>query len=131
MTHSYHLAAKDNSGKIESFENNRKFLDYMVSMRNKNIIPYLKDNKNEKDEKEMLKNLVNNINWIESYRKEISSIQLLFLKLNPIVKNLLDEIKKIIKEKQIVYEISSRNPEYTRIVNEVFFLSIESILRII
>jgi hypothetical protein len=40
-------------------------------------------------------------------------------------------IEEIIKNKEIKYEISPRNPEYTFIVNEVFFISLDSILRVI
>ena len=40
-------------------------------------------------------------------------------------------MKKIIDENQIQYEVSARNPRNTLIVNKVFFLSIDSILRVI
>jgi len=47
------------------------------------------------------------------------------------IPELNEQIETIIKNKEIQYEISERNPEYTSIVNEPFFLSLDSILRVI
>ena len=55
----------------------------------------------------------------------------MFSKLDSIVPDLYYLVEDIINEKKIEYEISQRNPEHTRIVNEVFFLGMESILRVI
>ena len=108
----------------------KNLLDYMINLRNMIIIPYLKINEKEIN---ILNKISMNINWIESYKEEILIIMKIFLRLNALSEKLklFDQIKKIIDEKQIKYEISLRNPEYTRIVNEVFFLLIDSILRII
>jgi hypothetical protein len=40
-------------------------------------------------------------------------------------------MEDIIEQNLIKYEISSRNPEYTSIVNEVFFLCLDSMIRVI
>ena len=71
------------------------------------------------------------INWVESYSEEITILQQIFLKLNMKIPELYEQIEKIINSEQIKYEISERNPEYISIVNKIFFLSLDSILRII
>ena len=111
-------------------ENKKRFINYIIDLRNKIILPYLKDYISDKN---ILKVLAININWIESYKEEICSIIKMFLRLNnnENISNLLDLIKKIIDEKQIKFEISERNPKYFSIVNEIFFLSIDSIMRVI
>ena len=71
------------------------------------------------------------INWVESYSEEITILQQIFLKLNMKIPELYEQIEDIINSEQIKYEISERNPEYISIVNKIFFLSLDSILRII
>jgi hypothetical protein len=90
------IKTNENDKTLDLFENNRKFLMYMIDIRNKNILHFLNDNTNDKGGKDMLNKLVNEINWIESYKEEISSIHIIFLKLSRIVPNLFGEIKKII-----------------------------------
>ena len=111
---------------IDNIDNNKRFLNLMVNLRNNKINEYLRDNK-----KDIIEQLSNNINWIESYSEEISSIQQIFLKLSMKIPELNEQIEEIINEKQVQYEVSNRNLEHTSIVNEVFFLSLDSILRII
>lgn len=84
----------------------------MVELRNKIILLYTKQIDKEKG-KNILVKLVKVINWTENYRDEITSIINIFVKLNSKVPNLLTKIKNIIGEKQIEYEISSRNPRNT------------------
>ena len=100
----------------------------MVKLRNRIII---ENSKQKNNEKEIIEQLAININWIESYADEIISLQKMFLKLSMKIPEFYEQIEKIINEKQIKYEISDRNPKYTSIVNEAFFLSMDSILRII
>ena len=113
---------------IDNLDNNIRFLNLMVNLRNdiinKNFNNYI-------NEVEIIDLLANNINWIESYSEEITSLQQIFLKLSMKIPEFFEQIETIIKKKQIAYEISDRNPKYTSIVNEVFFLSLDSILRII
>ncbi len=47
------------------------------------------------------------------------------------IPDLYERIEKIINSKEVHYEISENNREYTSIVNEVFFLLLDSILKII
>jgi len=115
---------------FKDFSQSKELLKYMVELRNKNILPFTKQIDKEKGRNILVK-LVKVINWTESYRDEITSIIKIFIKLNNKVPNLFIKIKNIIEEKQIEYEISSRNPRNTLIVNKVFFLSLDSILRVI
>ena len=113
---------------LNTNDNNKKFLNLMVDLRNKIISFHLKENEEEKD---VIVKVAKAINWIESYKEEVDIIQQIFSKLNLMIPDLNEQVEKIIKEKQIKYEITPRNPEYTSIVNEVFFLSLDSILRVI
>ena len=58
-------------------------------------------------------------------------MQQIFLKLSMKIPELYEQITEILNSGQIQYEISERNPGYTAIVNKVFFLNLDSILRII
>ena len=113
---------------IDNLDNNIRFLNLMVSLRNdiinKNFNNYIK-------EEEIIDYIANNINWVESYSEEITSLQQIFLKLSLKIPEFYEQIESIINKKQIEYEISDRNPQYTSIVNEAFFLSLDSILRVI
>ena len=113
---------------IDNIDNNKRFLNLMVILRNNKINEYIKENKKEK---EIIEQLAITINWIESYSEEISSIQQIFLNLSMKIPEFYEQIEEIINKKYVKYEISDRNKEYTSIVNEVFFLSLDSILRII
>ena len=68
---------------------------------------------------------------MQSYSYEITLLQEIFLRLSFIIPELFEQIKAIISQNIIKYEISERNPEYSRIVNEVFFISLDSMLRIL
>ena len=131
--------------------------DYYSLFIEKNLnkdIKAINDNKNQKDEidltslKKMLKlivklkfddnnennivkNITNTINWIECYSNEIVIILQMFSKLNKIVKNLYEQIRKIIDKDQVKFEISERNPEHRSLVNKAFFIALESLLRVI
>ena len=113
---------------IDNIDNNKRFLNLMVNLRNTKIQQCLNNNDENKD---IILKLATNINWIENYSDDIILLQQMFLKLNMKIPELNEQIENIIKNKEIQYEISERNPEYTSIVNEPFFLSLDSILRVI
>ena len=113
---------------IDNFDNNIKYLKLMFEKRKK-LIKNLLGEKNIPNNNLHL--LATMINWIESYSEEITILQQIFLKLNMKIPELYEQIEKIINSEQIKYEISERNPEYFSIVNKIFFLSLDSILRII
>ena len=112
---------------VDNIDNNKQFLNLMTILRANKMKEYF----GIKNEKDIVMKLAENINWIESYTEEISSIQQIFLKLSMKIPEFYEQIEEIINQKQIIYEISDRNPEYTSVVNEAFFLSLDSILRII
>ena len=113
---------------MDNFDNNIKYLNLMVDLRNSIINQY---SKKEIIPNSGLQKLAATINWIECYSEEINSLQQIFLKLNMKIPELFEQIEKIINSEQIKYEISERNPEYFAIINKVFFLSLDSILRIL
>ena len=113
---------------LNNIDNSKRLLNFIINIRNNIICAQLNQNQDEED---ILLKLAKTINWIESYSHEIKLIQQIFFKLSLFIPELNAQIEKIINEKQIKFEISSRNPEYTSIVNEVFFLSLDSILRVI
>ena len=114
---------------INNFDDNKKYLDLMIKKRNQIIKKYFV--LNDQNESDIIKKMAKIINFVESYPDEISSLQEIFLKLNMKLRNLYPQIEEIIEKEQIIYEISDRNPAYTKVVNEAFFLSLDSILRII
>ena len=113
---------------IDNFDDNIKYLNLMVEMRNNILIECFEGKQIPNSNMNKLATI---INWIECYAEEITSLQQIFLKLNMKIPELFTEIEKIISSGQIQFEISERNPEYLAIVNKVFFLCLDSILRII
>ena len=96
-----------------------------------------KEEENEQEinikNKNKLKEIANTINWIECYKEEIIIILKIYEKLDLKINNLYELIKDIINgnKNNIKYENSDRSPQYTAIVNEVIFLGIDSLLKIL
>ena len=82
-------------------------------------------------ENDIIKNTASKINWIEAYSEELTIILTIFLKLNDIINDLYEKIKKVIKDGIIKYETSERNRDYTSLVNKAIFFGIESLIRVI
>ena len=82
-------------------------------------------------EEDFIKQIGSTINWVEVYTVEITSILKMYITLNKIVKNLYEQIRKIIDKDQVKFEISERNPEHRSLVNKAFFIALESLLRVI
>ena len=114
--------------KIDSFDNSIKYFNIILDIKNNTLEQFVDKNKILKN---YLFKFAEIINWIQFYQNELSSLQKIYLKLSTKIPELLEQIEQVISSKQIQFEISDRNPEYTRIVNEVFFISLDSILRII
>ena len=121
--------------KIESVKN---MLALLIKIKNekygdkiKEKEKEVKNDNNELKQKNKLREIANTINWIECYKEEIIIILKTYAKLDLKINNLYKLIKDIIYNENIKYEISERNPEYTGIVNEVIFLGIESLLKIL
>ena len=113
---------------IDNFDNNIRYLDLMIDMRKNNINSFTEEKINSNNNLHKLSEI---INWVECYSEEIASLQQIFIKLSIKIPELLEQIGTIISSGQIEYEISERSPEYTAIVNKVFFICLDSILRII
>ena len=115
---------------IDNLDENKIFLDLMVKKREQIIKNYLNKNENEKEEN-IKKLIAKAFNFVEGYSEEISSLQKIFSKLNMKIPELNKQIKDIIDKEEIIYEESERNPKFTVPINKVFFLSMDSILRVI
>ena len=114
---------KNNMNETFNIENMKKFLKLLISLKNK----YSKYNDNISH----IQKLANAINWLEAYETEITTILKMFAKLNNIIPISFDLINNYIYNETIKYEVSKRNPEFTGIVNKVFFYGMESILKLI
>ena len=114
--------------KINNFDSNVKYLTWMAKLRD-NIINEFLNKQNENTDK--LLYFSSTINWIENYAEEIIYLEQIFLKFSQKIPELFELAKNVINSELIVYEISERNPEHTRIISKVFFLCLDSILRIV
>ena len=115
---------------IYDFEDNINFMDLIYNTRNAVIKRYFKQKENDKD-LDIISRLANIFNFIESYSSEITKINQMFLKLAQQIPELYSQIEGIINNREIKFEISERNPEYSSIVNEAFFISVDSMIRVI
>ena len=69
--------------------------------------------------------------WLESNNQYISIILNIYQKISISEKDLFSKIERIIANKEIQYENSSRSPPYTEEINSPFFYILESLLKII
>ena len=69
--------------------------------------------------------------WVESYSQYISIILNSYQKILPFEQDLFNKMDKIIENKNIEYEISSRSPKHIEKFNLPFFYILESLLQII
>ena len=114
---------KENNKNDIDYESVREFLAFLVELRN--------NSEKEFKETDVIRNVANIINWVETYSEEITIILNIFSKLNKIISNLFEQIKKIINNNKIKYEVSERNQPYKSIVNKLIFLGIDSILKVV
>ena len=114
---------RNNMNEAFNIGNIKIFLQLLISLKNK----YSKFN----DNCTHIQNLANTINWLEAYETEITTILKMFAKFSNIIPISFDLINNYIYNENIKYEVSNRNPEFTGIVNKVFFYGMESVLKII
>ena len=69
--------------------------------------------------------------FIIGYSEEIYSILEIFFTLNKYLKNFFHDWKGLIERNEIKYEINEYVPEYTREINEAFFIMYESLIKCI
>ena len=115
---------------IYDLEDSIKFMNIIYKTRNEAIKRYFRESENDKD-LDIVYRLSKLFNYFESYYGEIKKINQMFLKLSLKIPNLYLQVEEIINKKEIKFEISNRNPEYSSVVNEAFFISVDSILRVI
>ena len=65
------------------------------------------------------------------YNEEIYLILEIFFTLSKYLENFFNEWKNLIIKKEINYEINNNTPEYTREINEAFFIMFESLIKCI
>ena len=115
-----------NSISIFNYDNididiNKKILDMMVNLR------FKKFNDDDSDNDIIIK-MAKTINWVESYSKEIFLLQKIFMKLYQKNSCIYHLIEDKIYSKHIKYD---NNRSYIPIINEGFFVFINTIVRII
>ena len=103
------------------FENTKKYLQLLILL--KRIF-------SDKSNYSLSQVLINTMNWMESYVVEITILLKMFSKLNSIIPDLYEQVDIIIKQKKIKYEISKGSNIHSGKVLKVFFLGMESILKV-
>ena len=126
----YRKKKKENEIWYNFNEDNIKLLKLMINLRNnsQDAIKYLLGNKENNN---IVNNFAENINWIESYSEEIILIEKIFTKLNAYISELYKKIDEIINNKIIKYQVSDNKYNYFLIINEVFFIFINTLIRTI
>ena len=89
------------------------------------------DKENNQNMKYDVDTLAKIIIFLISYNEEIFSILEIFFTLNKYLKNFFNDWKDLIIRKEIKYEINDNVPEYTREINEAFFIMYESLIKCI
>ena len=112
---------------IDKIEIIIKFLNLLANIRNKIINNFTKDSKPDIN---IALRLAKVINWIESYSEEIILILQIFMKLFLMIPQLYEYLVTEINKKEVKYKIE-KNKEHFSIINEVFFVVINSIVKII
>ena len=105
-----------------------KILYSMTNLRRNNIEKYLSG---KKEEKSIVQKFGRAINWIESYSDEIILLKKIMIKLNGKIPELYIKIGELINKKTIHNKTSQNKYNYFSIINEVFVILLNSILKII
>ena len=123
---------------IEKKENPIKFMNLLLQLKF-NILPednYIYENDFQIKETYIethndfdLEKFAEIFLFLEAYKEDITYILEIYCLLNSKLSNIYDTIKDIIESKEIITEISDRNPYYKKRVNEIFYIIIESFLK--
>ena len=125
------------SNKNEKFINPIKFIELLLQLRF-NIMSNGNYQDNEINFSESyfdtkedfnIENLSEVFLYLESYKAEIIVLSEVFCHLTSYLPNTFDKVKIIIKSNIIRIEASKRNPSYKIIVNGVFYILMESLLK--
>ena len=107
-----------------------KFLNIIYRLRENAFEKYFKSFNNI-DKTNIISNLSKLLNFFEGYSPELIKIIHIFIKISQRINDLYEQIERIITKKETILEISNINPKYSLIVNESFYIAIDSILRVI
>ena len=107
------------------FINQKETISLQDSFFNHDEI-YLNNNQNIKYDIDTLSKI---LVFLISYNEEIYSILEIFFTLNQYLENFFNDWKNLIMRKEIKYEINDNVPEYTREINEAFFIIYESLIK--
>ena len=118
---------------IEKKENPIKFMNLLLQLKF-NILPednYIYENDFQIKETYIethndfdLEKFAEIFLFLEAYKEDITYILEIYCLLNSKLSNIYDTIKDIIESKEIITEISDRNPYYKKRVNEIFYIKI-------
>ena len=103
----FYLIKKDIKNEIKNIID---FIEYLYQLKNVSFVEFLL--------------------WFLNYSHSIDDMIQIYLILNKYDKNIIEEIKKSINENKFKFEISHRNKEYMRILNEKFTFILESFIYI-
>ena len=67
--------------------------------------------------------------FTEGYKEDIKNLFNMFIELQKFCDNLVESMEEILEKNEIKYEISERNQKHTQIVNNCFFIILESFIR--
>ena len=108
------------------FEINEKILNFLKLI----IKIYLNDfNNNQYSFNYTQDEFIKIILFTQGYKEDIKSLFDIFIDLQKYCDNIVESMEEILKKKEIKYEISTRNKEYTKLVNNSFFNILESLIR--
>ena len=72
---------------------------------------------------------INIIIFSQGYKEDIHNLVDIFIELQKYCNNIVESMTEILEKNEIKYEISKRNQQHTKIVNNSFFIVLESLIR--
>ena len=123
-----YLVIKYTEKKEINYELNSKILSFLKLIIKVRVN---EDNNYKYDFKYTIEEFIDIILFTQGYKDDIKNILDIFLELEKYCNNFEDLMKKILDEKKFKFEISERNPGYTKIVNLYLFYIFESLIKTI
>ena len=126
------------SNKDENFMNPIKFIEVLLQLRFNIINNNFNYQENDIEFSESYFDINEDFNidnysevflYLECYKNEIIILSEIFCLLMSYLPNTFSKMKEIIQSKIIKTESSERNPSYKKLVNEVFYILMESLLK--
>ena len=108
------------------YEINEKILNFLILI----IKIYLNEfNNNQYNFNYTQEEFIKIILFSQGYKEDIKSLIDIFVELQKYCDNIVESMEGLLKKNEIKYEISKRNQQYTKIVNNSFFNIVESLIR--